>query len=161
MTAPQASAPRNVSKEEFALLIARPETRIIFISLTMFITGLVQGFRRGWNPGPLVLVGGAVLAVVGTLLFGGTLMRQERSFAAAGSALAGFGPYLFGTYLALYRGLWNGRLVFTNFSLASLAAAVAFLYFGYRLVYWTWQLTEIGEALRSGRLRVADDVPPT
>lgn len=67
----------------------------------------------------------------------------------------GFAPFLFGCYLLMYRGVWNSRVLLSDFSLSVLVASVVFVYFGYRLVYWTWQLTEIGEALRSERLIVS------
>jgi hypothetical protein len=79
-----------------------------------------------------------------------------RSWAGAGSALAGFAPFLFGCYLLFFRGAWNGRLLLVDFSVGALFASAAFVYLGYRLVYWTWRLTEIGEAVRAGRLVISD-----
>jgi hypothetical protein len=151
---------RVVTPEEFALLTARPETRILFICIAALVAGVVQGFREGWMPHAFALIGGAIAGVLGMLVFGKSLSRRDRSWTTARSALTGFAPFLFGCYLLFVRGFWNGRTLISGFSLSRVVPVIAFVYFGYRLVYWTWQLAEIGEALRSGRLVVSEAARP-
>ena len=150
-----ASTPRILSAEQFGLLTARLEGRIVLISGTMFFTGLVQGLRHSWNAQALLLLVGAVLAVLGMGLYGGSLRSKKPSWTAFGSGLGGFAPYLFGCYLVFIRGMWNARHLLQAFTIGSLLASAAFIYLGYRLVYWTGRLSEIGEGLRTGQIVIS------
>ena len=153
---PSDTASRSVTPAELALLTARPETRTLFICIVMAVTGLVQGFVNGWSTSALTLIGGAVAAIVGMMVLGRVAMRSERPKGGALKGVVGIVPYAFGCYLIFYRGVWGGRLLLESFTIGRLAATIAFVYLGYRLVYWTWQLSEIAEARRSGRLVLAE-----
>ena len=47
--------------------------------------------------------------------------------------------------------------LFSDFSFGLLIASAAFILGGYLIVYWTHQLSEVGEAIRTGRLVVAPE----
>lgn len=158
MTSPQPST-KSLTDTELALMMARPETRMLFICIAVGATGIVQGFRSGWTTGALVLLVGSVLSVIGMMAFARTVVRPEVSMTASLSAMGGFAPFLFGCYLVFLRGFWNGRLLFSHFSVTHLIATLVFIYLGYRIVYWCWQLSEIAEAIRTGRLVVRDAAP--
>ena len=149
-------APRTLSAQEFALLTARPETRILSISIVTILIGIVQGLGTSWPISSLAVIGGGVLAILGVLLFGRTLSDTSRSIQGALSALAGFVPYVYGLYLLVYEGLWGVRALFQHFSVLGLTTCLAFVYFGYRIVHWTWRLSEIAEGRRTGKILVHD-----
>jgi hypothetical protein len=54
-------------------------------------------------------------------------------------------------FLVFVRGVWNARVLVGTPAIGAIIAVAAFIYLGYRMVYWTWKLSEIGEAIRSGR----------
>ena len=148
-TEAQEVQPRHISLSEFALMTARPETRIIAICIASAITGVVLGVRQGWTTPATSLLVGAVLSVWGMLALARAIMTSNGA-----SALGGLIPYTFGCYLLFFRGIWNGRALLTEFSFSALLAALAFIFIGYRLVFWTWQLSEIADAIRTGKLVV-------
>lgn len=152
--ASSALAPRTLSGEQFALLTAKPETRILFCSIVTIALGTVRGFRNGWPASAIVLTAGGMLAIVGMVRFGKALSTAAGSREHAFSGFAGMLPYVYGVYLVGYEGLWSIRGLVQHFSLVQLVPSVLFVYFGYRVVYWTWQLTEIAEGLRTGRIVV-------
>ena len=147
-----ASVPRTLSSEEFARLIGRPTTRVLFICIICIIIGMVRGLQQDWPTPSLVLGAGGVLTILGTFLFAQSLSGTSRSIRGALSVLAGFVPYLFGLYLFAYEGVGGLWASFQPFSLLRLLMPLVFAYFGYRLIYWTWQLSEIAELRRTGAI---------
>lgn len=151
----QADAPRVVTPVDLAGLIAQPQARMSNIAALFFLVGAVQGFRSGWADGAVPLMVGAVASVVGALVYGRQLMvGGDNPFASMFAALSGLVPYGFGCYLVFYRGFWDSRVLFHEFSVARLLASLAFIYVGYRLVVWCAQLTDLGASIRSGKLVV-------
>lgn len=149
------AAPRVITAMDLAALVGRPQARVTNFAVVFFITGVVQGFRSGWENGALPLMAGSVASIFGIVAYGRLLMLgEERSFANMFSALSGLLPYLFGCYLVFYRGFWSCRVLFQDFSLYRLLASLAFIYFGYRVVFWCHQLSALGDALRSGNVVV-------
>lgn len=104
----------------------------------------------------LALAAGGVVAIAGVFAFGSTLSTTSRSLRGAVAGLAGFIPYLYGLYLFAYEGLWSAAEL-SQFTLSALAASLFFIYFGYRIIYWTWQLSEIAGAVQSGRVILSED----
>jgi len=143
--------PRTISTQELALLAARPETRIAFFSLAMVVTGAVQGFRNSWDSQSVQLIIGALASIGGMLSFGRSVVRPQSGGAAA---MGGLFPYLFGCYVTFVRGLYPMLSIFGDFSWTRVLTAVVFAFVGYRIVFWTWQLSEIASALTKGRLVV-------
>lgn len=144
------STPRTISQQEFALLTARPETRVAFMSILMGVIGAVGGYRNSWDIPSVLLMVGATASFGGMLVFGRSIVSQKRG----ATVLAGLLPYLFGCYVTLAKGIYPAFTMTRDFSLTRVFAVVAFTYVGYRTVYWTWQLSEIAAAISKGRLRV-------
>ena len=132
----------------------RPFNGIVLISLAMLGTGIVQGVRGGFTSPAALLLAGSLASIVAAFCYSGALAIHADSGRASSLSLVGLLPYAFGCYLLFYRGLWTGRTLLEDFSFGTLLGCLLFVYFGYRLVYWTWLFTELGEALRSHRLVV-------
>lgn len=151
----QAEAPRVVTAQELAGLVGRPQTRMSNIAMLLFVVGAVQGFRWGWAEGAVPLMVGSVASVFASIVYGRQLvMGGSNAFANMFAALAGLVPYVFGCYLVFYRGFWGSRVLFHEFSAARLLASLAFIYLGFRLLVWGAQLTQLGTALRNGKMVV-------
>lgn len=147
---------RIFSSEEFALLVARPEMRLFFICVTMTVVGLIRGFRDHWPTSSLTMAIGGVFAVAGMLALGRSLLRATGPGPGGFLAIGGFLTYAYGLYLFGYEGVWAARRLVGDFSAPGLIAALAFAYFGYRVVYWIWRMSEIAEARRTGRIVLSD-----
>ena len=146
---------RTLSGQELALLTARPETRISFITIVTIVLGAIRGFRNGWPPTSLTLVAGGVLAILGMVRFGLSISTTAGSGERVQPSFGGILPYLYGLYLFAYEGLWSIRGLVQQFTLLHLLTTLLFIYFGYRVVYWTWQLTELADGLRTGSIVVS------
>ena len=148
--------------EQFALYAGRSETRIAFALLILLAIGVYIGFRDGWGGRAAVLILSSVVAFGGMWVFGRQLYlyartrQAERSVTEAIKAVGGFAPYVFGVYLTFFEGLWEARALLHSFSITYLLSRLVFIYLGYKLVKWTYQLSEIANQLRSGRLLIVD-----
>lgn len=157
------NTPKTMTTEQFALYTARPQTRIAFVCVILLATGIYLGFRDGWATRALIFGLSSVAALGGMWILGGQLMhhartgRAERSVSNAIGALTGFAPYLFGVYLFFYEGLWGlVAPVSSGFSITHVLGRLIFIYLGYKLVKWTYQMSEIGDQLSSGNLVIVD-----
>jgi hypothetical protein len=151
--------PQVMNEEEFALFAARRYTPIILISLAFLAAGILQGVRSGWSSPAKLLAYGGVASIIGTFLYARSLMLPGRSFRKAIYGAGGFLPHMFSLYLCLYRGLWESHRLLDDFSIDHVAAIAAFLYLGYRLAWWTLQMTEVGVALQAGNIVISGPIP--
>lgn len=150
---------------DFTLMSARPQVKASLILLLFLAIGVAIGVRGTWTGTAARLVIAAPIAIVALFLYG-QLLRSDagdpaprRSWGRAISAAGVMPAYLLGCYLVFLEGAGGVWTLFRSFSISSLVWSLAAIFFGYRLVYQTWLLTEIGEAVRTGRLRTDASLP--
>lgn len=80
------------------------------------------------------------------------LDRGKKSWTLTFLSLAGFIPYVFGSYLVVYRGFWALRSLFTAFSFKGLLVPLVFVVLGYQVVNEIYLLTEFVE--KAGRKEI-------
>ena len=148
--------------EEFALYAARPATRLTGILLALLAVAVYLGFRDGFGGRAGLLIVSALVAWGGMFVFQRQLHQDavtgsaERSLRNMARSFGGFLPYLLGLYLVLVEGFWTLRTVSESFSARYILGRLLFIYLGYRLVSWTYQLSKIGRSIDSGAIVIED-----
>lgn len=123
--------------KEAAQLMANYLTGFSFPMIVVFLVGLVQGIRFGFDTNDyLFLLLGSFSSVVCAFIFSMIGIRK-----AAGKPVWTFPalvlgnlPYLFLIYLAFYRGIWGGISLLWGFSLMGLLAAAVFILVGFAAI---------------------------
>ena len=122
---------------------------IVMFSLWLMLTNGATGENV------LLLVGallsGLVLFAYSALVFADT---RRKSWLLASLAFSGFIPYLFGTYLVFYRGVWSLRPLLSSFSFAVLVEGLFFLITGYAIVLAIYHMTELSRAVKEGEILI-------
>jgi hypothetical protein len=142
-----------VLNSPIAEFFAELTTGGVVACLAVFVFAVVKLVKYGAVGDYVLLVFGAVLSVVG--LMGHMVIseprgKQNRSFPRMFAALSGLFPYLFGSYLFFYRGLWRLTELLAEFSFETILKAFWFVVVGYAIVLAIYRLTEAGNAFRDG-----------
>lgn len=160
---PRGSQVPVISAEDLATHLARCLTRPMLVLVLVAAGGLVQLFRHSPEERYLLLFLGGSLSVVATYRVSKAIFRcaalDRPNQSDRLAMLFGFAPYLFGSYLTLYEGLWRLTEIRDGFTLATPVMALAFAVMGYCVVSGVHRATEIARAIDEGRIRVTPRAP--
>lgn len=155
----------TLNHEDFAIMAARPLTKACLILLLYLVFGVIIGVRTSWGGLPTRLLVAVPLSVVGLVAYNRLIyvdagsVETTRSWGRALAALGAMPAYILGCYLVFLEGLLGGWRLLSAFSASGLAWSLAAVFLGYKIVYHTWLLTEIGERVRVKRLRIDPTLP--
>ena len=79
--------------------------------------------------------------------------KTIHSVVKAVAALLLFVPFVFGCYLVFYEGLWRLRLLESGFSFGLVFATIVYTVGGFAVVKATYNISEFGRSISSGRVR--------
>ncbi|MBI1803593.1 MAG: hypothetical protein HY033_12550 [Ignavibacteriae bacterium] len=123
------------------------------------IVSAIQMIRAGVTLNLVVLCIGSVLTLAGIILYSVSIIiysiPKKKSFLAMLMAITGFLPWIFGSYLVFYKGLWLGISLFQEFSFLNLIKHIGFVGIGYVIVLKFYKITEIDRAIAEGQINIA------
>jgi len=123
------------------------------ITLIYGIVRLLRGALTDWQGWVLTI--GALLSFFGVVFFGITIMEEKKkSWRSFIFSLAGFFPYMLGSFLVFYKGFYSFTYLLTSFSFLRLVAPIIWIVLGYRMVSQLHLMTEFGRAISEGRIKV-------
>lgn len=138
----------SAALEHLSALAVRGSIPLVLISLY----SILQLFRYGPdNHDYLVLLVGSVISgaaiigyVISILVYG---LEGKRSYVAMFLTFFGFIPWIFGSYLVLYKGFWSLKDLIDDFSFIVLLKSAFYIVFGYIVVSKFYQITEFGRKI--------------
>lgn len=145
---------------ELDLFLAKLVTKGIVLAAVVAIVALVQMFMNGMTNRHLFLLAGALLSGLALFGFGAVIVRDaeaggpRKSFLSMLLGLGGFVPYLFGSYLCFYEGIWKFVRLFEQFSVGTIIAAIFYMIAGYIIVLAIYRVSEFGRAVDEGRIQI-------
>ena len=143
-----------VMKEEQELIetqrvVTIKTSGVVLPLIVIAVFAVVQLFRHGasGNDYLLLLIGSVVSAagVVGYMITFLAFKKGQKSYVAMLLTAAGFIPYLFGSYLVFYRGLWQLKELLNGFSLGVILSSLFFIVVGWYAVKQLQELSEFGK----------------
>lgn len=145
---------------ELDLLLAKLMTKGIVFAVIVAVIALIQMFMNGITNHQLIMLAGAVLS--GVCIFGlvAQIVRdaqaggRQPSFLSTVLVLGGFVPYLFGSYLCFYEGIWKLVHTFEQFSLERLIAAAFYTIAGYLIVLSVYKVSEFQRSVQDNKIMI-------
>lgn len=152
-------APVVLSNEDFAIELARPLTKVYLLLLFYLIAAIVIGFRDGWEGLPQYLITAVIVSIIGLWAFYQLVYKEAENVPLSEhplrtlQALGAAPPFLLGCYLVFLEGILGLWRTVHVFSIASLVWAGLSILLGYKIVYYTWLLTEFAMSVKTKRLQ--------
>jgi membrane-bound ClpP family serine protease len=138
--------------------LSRLATYPILLCGLIAVGSTVQGIRGGMTTNLVILLFGAILSAAGIFIFILAILLygipKKRSIAATLSALIGFAPWMFGSYLVFYKGFWSLNYLFSDFHLWGLAQSLMFIFVGFVIVQRFYRITEVERSISDGRIMI-------
>ena len=145
---------------EFDLFLAKLITKAIVPALVVALVTVVQMLINGITNRYLFLLAGALLSGLAScgpvvvIALEAKAGGPRKSILSVLLALGGFVPYLFGSYLCFYEGIWGlGRLL-NHFSLVTLVGGIFYIFAGYMIVMAIYWISEFACAVDEGRIQI-------
>jgi len=130
--------------------------------LLVLIYATIQLFRSVGNDNLLLLVG-SILSIVGFLTYPATTVVDKNSVIKRRKgtlfmflSFSGFIPWLFGSYLTLYKGFWSLKDLLNGFSLLVLLKSLSFIVVGYAIVSKLYKISKFGRLVSEGKFVIKD-----
>lgn len=153
----------TLTPEDLAAHLARCLTRPMLVLLLVASGGLIQVLRLAPAQRYLLLFLGGSVSVVATYRLSKAIFRCSALDCPRPSdrlaMLFGFAPYLFGSYLTFYEGLWRLAELRHGSMITTLLLALGFTVMGYCVVRGVHRATEIARAIDDGRIQVSPKAP--
>jgi len=156
------SSSRVVSREELAGEMSRLNCQAIGALGVIALWSLFQLISRGIHSRAVLLFAGSVLSLVSLFAFPVLVSRRavtdrQRLVVGVQAMTAGFFPYLFGSYLTLYEGLWRGfGLIRGEFTVGRLVVTLISVVAGFWIVRSTHRISVVAQAVRNREIEIRD-----
>ncbi len=141
---------------EVSDFIAHLTTRPLLALFAVFIFATVQLIKHGARGDYLLLLVGSILSAAAMMAYAFLMFahKDRRSPLLMIVAFGGLIPYLLGSYLVFYRGLWRLKDLSAGFSIVLLLKAACFVSVGYTIVSGIYKVSEFVRKVRDGEILI-------
>lgn len=143
---------------ELDLFYGKLVSKGVIFAVLIAIVQITNLFLHGIKNHLLLMLAAAVFSAVILLMFGSLAMKEaeagtiERKLSSSLIAAGAFFPYVFGTYLCVYEGLWKLLGLFGQFSFGSAFSAFFYLIAGFKIVSCVYSISEFNRRVGEGKV---------
>ena len=129
-----------------------------FFAMLVAVVQIINLFLHGITNHHLLMLVAAMFSVVILLKYASLAIKEaetgiaERKFSSLLIGVGAFFPYLFGTYLCAYEGIWKLLSLFGQFSFGGVFSAFFYLIAGFKIVSCVYVISEFFRSVDEGRV---------
>ena len=129
-----------------------------FFAFLVAIVQITNLFLHGLTNHYLLILIAAVFSVVILWVYLNLVAKEaetgtiERKLSSLLIGVGAFFPYLFGTYLCVYEGIWKLLSLFGQFSFGGVFSAFFYLIAGFKIVSCVYNISEFSRSVDEGRV---------